>query len=239
MEHYLNGETVTEEKIEATEKMVTSDVANEKNYDKALRIYSGMLVEDPGNPLLYRHRGHRYLSIERYEEAAADISIATKLEPNYWKNWNYMGMINYYLGNYERALTYYDKALEVAGMNSLVSSAMINWEYLCLKHLGRDDDAMKVLKSFPADLEKSLFAYKDLILMNRGLLTRSEVEKKYNDNDSNVYRSTYEYGIAMSYYYEGNVAKAKEILMDMRAKKKDIWFTLGYIAADCELDRIK
>ena len=40
-------------------------------YDEAIRIYSDGLKIFPNEPRLFRHRGHRYISIRKFDEAIA------------------------------------------------------------------------------------------------------------------------------------------------------------------------
>lgn len=238
MKYYLNNEAVTQDKIDDIEKSISADSANKNVYEKAIRIYSGMLVKDPKNSMLYRNRGHRYLSLGNYEQAAADLTIGTMLEPDYWKNWHYLGMISYLVGNYEKALEYYDEALKVSGLYSKFSSPIINWKYLALRKLGRDDEALKTLESFPLDLENCLIGYKEFILMNRGIIHRADIERKCMTDRPIIEAAGYQYAIAMNYYYEGDTVKAKKLLKSLCEKENDIWFSFGYMAAMSDIKDI-
>ena len=45
-------------------------------YKEAIQIYSNGIKKFPNNAKLYRHRGHRYISIRKFDEAIEDYLIA-------------------------------------------------------------------------------------------------------------------------------------------------------------------
>ena len=46
---------------------------------EAIDVYTRGIALYPDNPWLYRHRGHRYLSVREVDRAAADLERATQL----------------------------------------------------------------------------------------------------------------------------------------------------------------
>ena len=51
---------------------------------EAEECYAMAISCDPFNWEYYRHRAHRFLSCWRFEDAAADFVIASRLNPNDW-----------------------------------------------------------------------------------------------------------------------------------------------------------
>jgi hypothetical protein len=49
------------------------------NYNEAIHIYTEGLKKFPNDARLYRHRGHRYISIRKFDEAIADLTKAAEM----------------------------------------------------------------------------------------------------------------------------------------------------------------
>ncbi|MFQ5674631.1 MAG: hypothetical protein ACE5G1_01940, partial [bacterium] len=51
-------------------------------YRDAIEIYSEGIKKHPNNAKLYRHRGHRYITVREFDKAIADLEKAAKLTEN-------------------------------------------------------------------------------------------------------------------------------------------------------------
>jgi tetratricopeptide (TPR) repeat protein len=49
------------------------------DYRTAIAIYSEGIEKHPTDPRLYRHRGHRYISVRRFDAAIADLERAASM----------------------------------------------------------------------------------------------------------------------------------------------------------------
>lgn len=116
--------------VEAIEASISADDANREVYEQAVREFSLLLNKAPFHRLIYRHRGHRYLSLGCVEQAVADLGLSTRMEPEFWKSWDLLGMAYYYLGDFEKALTYYQQGLNVTGLKSKFTAPLVYWSYL-------------------------------------------------------------------------------------------------------------
>ena len=47
-------------------------------YEEAVAVYTDGLRKHDGNPILLRHRGHRYITLRRFDDAIADLSRAAQ-----------------------------------------------------------------------------------------------------------------------------------------------------------------
>jgi tetratricopeptide (TPR) repeat protein len=119
----------------------------------------------PDNAWLYRHRGHRYISVRELDRAIADLERATvltqgradEIEPDGQPNARntpigtlqsniayHLGLAHYLKGDFGRAIGVYRRELAKAGNDDRrVSTA--HWLYMSLRRSGRDDDAAEVL----------------------------------------------------------------------------------------------
>lgn len=87
-------DTVEEnDKIKAAREAVAADPTNAEKYmalglalrgqmffREALEAYSIGLTYDPFMSLLYRHRGHAYVNLGQYQEAAADFEMGLRID---------------------------------------------------------------------------------------------------------------------------------------------------------------
>ena len=99
-------------------------------YHDAIDIYSKGIATHPNYPKLYRHRGHRYISIREFDKAIADLEKAARLtenmpdeiEPDGAPNkhniprgtlkfniWYHLGLAHYLKGDLENAMGAYLK----------------------------------------------------------------------------------------------------------------------------------
>ena len=53
-------------------------------FREAIECYTMGLVYDPFDAMLYRHRGHRYLSIGEVENFMSDCMMCLRLDPTNW-----------------------------------------------------------------------------------------------------------------------------------------------------------
>jgi tetratricopeptide (TPR) repeat protein len=161
-------------------------------YRQAIDLFSQALERHPKEPRLYRHRGHRLITVRRLDEAIRDLRHATTLisatpdevEPDGMPNasgiptstlqsniWYHLGLAHYLKGELEPALAAYRRCMEVSN-NPDMKVATSHWLYLTLRRLRRDTEAAEVLRPIRADwivLENE--GYFKLLLLYKGELT--------------------------------------------------------------------
>lgn len=224
-----------EQNIELIEEGIKKDMGNREIYQQAVLDCSLMMEREPFNALLYRVRGHRNLSLSNVELAIADLTMSTRIDPAYWKNWDLLGMAAYYLGDYEKAVHYYNRGLDVTGYDDPYTAPLLNWKYLALCHLGKREEAetQQLLTHIDPEDNDPKSIYKNLILLHRGIRSDEDIWELTKANEAFMLASL-GYGVVMKHYYSGDKAKAKEILDDILARTED-WYTWGHKA--CEFDR--
>lgn len=237
-----------EQKIEEIEAHITADDADPAVYEQAILDFSMLLNKQPFNSHIYRHRGHRYLSLGHVEQAVADLSLSTRMEPEFWKSWDLLGMAYYFLGDFEKALTYYRQGLQVTGPKSKFTAPLTYWSYLSLCRLGRKDtdEAQRMLHLVGAEDLATKSLYLCLLQLLRNECTVQDIydiEEEYERTErtpcGNVdyLTGTYGYGIAMKYYLDGQKDKARDIMEDIVKAGRD-WNAWGHIACQKDLTRL-
>ncbi len=161
-------------------------------YHQAIAVYTDGLSRHPDSYKLLRHRGHRYLTVRRLDDAIADLDRAGRLilgvpdeiEPDGLPNarsiprstshsniYYHLGLAWYLKGRFEQALAAYRRCLEYSA-NDDMRCATSYWLYLTLRRLGRAREAAAVLEPIGADMDIiENFTYQELLMMFKG--TRS------------------------------------------------------------------
>jgi len=224
---------------------------------EAIAVYTDGIAAHPDDPWMYRHRGHRYISVREFDNAIGDLERAAALvegkpdivepdgQPNaanqpigtLHSNINYHLALAYYLkGDYEKALPVYRRELETAN-NDDRRVSIAHWLYMSLRRLGRDAEASEVAAQFTPQMNViENGTYHDLMLMYRGLKSADSVLTVGPAGEMSVTDATAAYGIANWHYYNGRRDTAEGIWRRIIAGGQ--WGAFGYIAAETELARM-
>ncbi|MBT5765258.1 MAG: hypothetical protein HOI58_00220 [Kordiimonadaceae bacterium] len=223
------------------------------DFREAIKIFSEGMLDNPNDPQFLRHRGHRYVTIREFDRAIADLEKAgemikgksNKVEQDGAPNefgipvstlhgniYYHLGLAYYLKHDWENAKRVYDLDLDVA-TNDDNRVSITHWRYMIRRRAGETHDAAKhVLDVINKDMK--IFenhTYHKLTLFYKGELTESEISEGIDLEDSADAATAY--GLANWHYYNGDEAKAKEMLQSMMKAKA--WGSFGYIAAEADL----
>ena len=204
-------------------------------YHEAIDVFSGGIKNFPDFSMLYRHRGHRYISIRKFDKAVLDLSRAAELNPRDFDIWYHLGLSHFLNGDFEKALSAYESCLDVSEDDES-KVAVSHWLYMTLRRLERLDDAVKVLNNIieGMDIEENR-SYYDLLNFYKGKKSEEDI---FNIKDaSDLELATIGYGIGCWYLYNGDEATAKTYFE--RIVETKYWPAFGFIAAETELFRMK
>jgi len=225
---------------------------------EAIDVYTREIELHPENPWLYRHRGHRYISVRELDKAIADLERATALtvgkpdsvEPDGQPNPQntpigtlhsniayHLALAHYLKGDFARAIPVYRKELaDARNDDRRVSTA--HWLYMSLRRLGRDAEAAEVLKPIRRDMNViENDTYRDLLLMYKGELPPDSVLKVGPNGEMSVTDATGAYGVGNWHLYNNRRADAERVFRQIVAGGQ--WGAFGYIAAEAELARMR
>jgi tetratricopeptide (TPR) repeat protein len=220
-------------------------------YSQAIGIYTEGIKNFPQDARIYRHRGHRYLSIREYDKAIADLEkaadliqgTADQIEPDGLPNaqniplsslhsnvWYHLGLAYYLKHQYEKAYEAYLKCRD-SGSNydNIVSST--HWLYMIQQRLGNPKKADSLLA--PIQKERAVIenqSYADLCRLYKGWLSPDSLLQASPGNPSN---DAVNYGLANWYLYQGDSAKAKQLMEALVEGKA--FTSFGYLAAEKDL----
>lgn len=222
-------------------------------YREALAIFTEGIVKHPDDARMYRHRGHRYITVRELDRAVSDLSRAAALtigkpdevEPDGIPNarnvptstlqsnvWYHLGLAHYLKGDFERALAAYREAMRVS-RNPDMLVATSHWLYMTLRRLGRAGEAEAGLAPISRDMDIiENDAYHRLLLLYKGELSPDSLAPSgaHALNDASV-----GYGLGNWHLYNGRRDEALAIFRRVLAGGN--WPAFGYIAAEAELAR--
>jgi tetratricopeptide (TPR) repeat protein len=228
-------------------------------YRDAIRIFSAAIEKHPSDARMYRHRGHRYISVRELDNAVADLSKAATLvegrpdevEPDGQPNakniptstlktniYYHLGLAHYLKGEFAPAADAYRLCM-THSKNADMQVATAHWQYMTLRRLGREAEAAAVLAPITADMAViENDSYHRLLMMYKGataagvLLDASTAEA--------LDAVTIGYGVANWHLYNGRKEDARAILANLVDKYAETqWAGFGYIAAEADLARLR
>jgi tetratricopeptide (TPR) repeat protein len=223
-------------------------------YQDAIAIFTEGIKLHPTNAKLYRHRGHRYITLRQFDKAVEDLEraavlirgVADEIEPDGMPNnyniptsttnsniWYHLGVAYYLKGDYARAAHAFRQCLTFSTNDDMLC-ATTDWLYMSLRRLGARTEAEKVLEPIHGGMRiLENHAYHNRLMMYKG---KREPESLLPETADDLALATQGYGVGNWYLVNGKKTKAKEIFE--RVVGGAFWPAFGYIAAEVELARM-
>ncbi|MEQ1924026.1 MAG: tetratricopeptide repeat protein [Pyrinomonadaceae bacterium] len=226
-------------------------------YKDAIGIFTRAIKRWPDDARLYRHRGHRYITLRCFDDAIADLEKAAKLvkgkpdvvEPDGIPNakniptstlqsniWYHLGLAYYLKGDMKKAAFAYSECMKVSKNNDMLA-ATSHWFYMTLRRSERNGEAAKLLLPFDGDFELiENDDYLKLLRLYRGEIRPDTLENELGEKAETLGNASLGYGFGNWYLYNGDTSKAIVIFKKITAGNQ--WSSFGYIAAEAELKRL-
>jgi len=207
----------------------------------------------PDSPHLLRHRGHRFITLRRFDDAVADFERAIALirgtpdeiepdglpnvhnEPRSTLHTNihyHHALALYLLGRYDRAAEAW-RACWRASTNDDMRVAAGYWLYLAARRAERTDLAEWVLQQIDHEMDViENQTYHRLLRLFKGDVEIAELSGGERD-ELGIDDATLGYGIGMYHHLQGEPDRAREIFR--RITESTNWAAFGHIAAEVEL----
>ena len=225
-------------------------------YRDAIEIFSEGIEKHPDDARMYRHRGHRYITVREFPKAIADFSKAAQLvagkpdqvepdgQPNarntptstLQSNIHYHLALAHYLSNdLAKATESYRKCLEVS-KNPDMLVATTYWYYLALARQGKTREAEALLAPITAGMDIiENGSYHKLLRMFKGELT---AESLLAPGAAGLDAVTTRYGIAAWHLANGRRDAGMALLREIVDRYAQQWPAFGYVAAEADLARL-
>ena len=226
-------------------------------YKEAIMTLSAGIQRFPDDARMYRHRGHRYITLRCFDNAIRDLEKAASLikgkpdevEPDGLPNarniptstlqsniWYHLGLAYYLKGDFERALNAYNEAEKVS-RNPDMLVATKHWQYMTLRRFGRRDEASAAVKNISDDLDIiENQDYSKLVKLYKGTASGDALLKEFEASADSVSKASLGYGLGNRWLYHNRPTEANEIFRKIVAGNQ--WASFGYIAAEQELARV-
>ena len=227
-------------------------------YRDAIDIYTAAIVRHPADARLYRHRGHRYVSVREFDKAIGDFTRAAELvanrpdevEPDGQPNaknvptstlktniYYHLGLAHYLKGDFAKAAGAYRLCMEHS-KNADMQVATAHWQYMTLRRLGRQAEAAQVLEPVTADMNIiENGSYHRLLMMYKGAVEPDAVLQASKAESLDAV--TIGYGVANWHLYNGRRDAARELLATIVQQNVTQWPAFGFIAAEADLARMR
>lgn len=227
-------------------------------YREAIDIYTRGIELHPDDARLYRHRGHRYISVREFDRAIEDFQRAVMLiagtedrvEPDGLPNargiptstlhfniWYHLGLAHYLLGDLEGALEAWRACLGVSRSEDS-QIATTYWLNNTLRRLGAEGRADELLTWVSEELDViESTAYLDVLLLYKGERTPEDLLGP-SGSDATLQSTTTAYGVAVWHWVNGRSDEAMA-LWERVLTNTDQWAAFGYIASEADLARAR
>ena len=225
-------------------------------FREAIAVFSMGIEKFPEDPRMYRHRGHRFITLRFFDQAINDFEKAAELiegkkdeiEPDgipndrgipvsslHFNIWYHLALAYYLKEDFEKAQHAYEMCMKASEIDDkLIATA--HWYYMTLRRLGRKAEAERILEKIHRDMDiiENIHYYKCL-MMYKGEKTPKDLMREAHDM-GDLGLVTIGYGVANWYNYNGEQKEAEEILKEIVSV--DGWAGFGYIAAEADLYHI-
>jgi tetratricopeptide (TPR) repeat protein len=224
------------------------------NYRQAIRIFTGGIAKHPDDARMYRHRGHRYISIRDFDRAIQDLETASRLiegtaneiEPDGLPNalnipvsslhgniWYHLGLAYYLKQDWDNAFRAFQAGFDT-GRNDDNIVSTTHWRFMILRRSGKPAEAAAVLDDIRADMNViENTVYHRLCLFYKGEIS---IDEFTTDGSDTATDSAAAYGIANWYFYNADRQEAERRLREHL--KSDSWVAFGYIAAEADISAL-
>lgn len=225
-------------------------------YRDAIAAFTEGIQKHPADARMYRHRGHRYITVREFDRAVADLTKASELiagrpdriEPDGQPNarniptstlntniFYHLGLAHYLRGEFTSALDAYRECIRFS-KNPDMLVATTHWLYMTLRRLDRPGEARQALEPISAEMEIiENTSYHRLLMLYKGATKPDALTSSLADGSLDAV--TIGYGIANWHFYSGRRDQAFTAFREIVDKHQNQWPAFGYIAAEAEVAR--
>lgn len=202
-----------------------------RQYREAIQTFSRGLTIAPENAMLYRWRGHRYLSVRETARAEADFQRGLALDSANYGIWYHYGVLRFLRGDFADAATAFARAQPLAPDAGELAGAT-DWLWMSLARAGRRAEGDAMLQRRPDSLETNN-AYRQRLRLYRGEIGPDSVLTPADTSDVAV--ATLSYGVGNWYLVRGDTVQARQWFERVIASGG--WPAFAFMAAEAELRR--
>jgi len=204
-----------------------------RQFREAIQTFSRGLAIEPNNPMLYRWRGHRYLSVRELDRAMADLTRGFQLDSTNYGVLYHLGIVRFARGDFAGAADAFSRAQRRAPEAGELAGST-DWLWMSLMRAGRAGEARAMLERRPDSLPVAN-AYARRLKLYRGEIGPDSVFTPADTADVQV--ATLSYGLGNWYLVRGDTARASQWFD--RSVRSGGWPGFGFIVSEIELRRLR
>jgi tetratricopeptide (TPR) repeat protein len=201
-----------------------------RQFREAIATFSRGIAIAPNDPMLYRWRGHRYLSVRDFDAALADLTHGFRMDSTNYGILYHLGVLRYALADFDGAADMFRRAQPRAPDAAELAGAT-DWLWMSLSRAGRGREAKAMLDRRPDSLPTTA-AYAQRLRLYRGEIGPDAVMTAADTADVQV--ATLSYGIGNWYLIRGDTATARSWFE--RSVASGGWPGFGFIVSELELN---
>jgi Flp pilus assembly protein TadD len=207
--------------------------AGARQMREAVQTFTRALAIAPTDPMLYRWRGHRNLSIRQLDAAMADLTRGYGLDSTNYGILYHLGVLRFVRGDFNAAADAFARAQPRApDAGELAGST--DWLWMSLQRAGRAGEAAAMLARRP-DTAATTIAYAKRLRLYRGEIGPDALFAPSDTGDVEV--ATLSFGLGNWYLVKGDTARARAQFE--RSIRSGGWPAFGFIASEAELARLR
>jgi tetratricopeptide (TPR) repeat protein len=204
-----------------------------RQFREAIQTFTRGLKIAPNDPVLYRWRGHRYLSVRELDRALDDLTRGSRLDSTNYGIWYHLGIVRYARGDFARAADAFARA-QPRSPDAGERAGATDWLWMSLARAGRAGEAQAMLDRRPDSLPATN-AYAQRLRLYRGQVGPDDVITAADTGDIAV--ATLSYGVGTWYLVQGDTARARAWFE--RSVGSSGWPAFGFIVSEIELRRLR
>ncbi len=204
-----------------------------RQFREAIETFTRGLAIAPEHALLYRWRGHRYLSVREFDRAMDDLLRGNRLDSTNYGVWYHLGIVRYTRGDFNGAADAFQHA-QPGAPDAGERAGATDWLWMSLSRAGRTAEARAMLDRRPDSLPVNN-AYAQRLRLYRGQIGPDEVITPADTTDVAV--ATLSYGVGNWYLVRGDTARARDWFE--RSVRSGGWPGFGFIVSEVELRRLR
>ena len=205
--------------------------AGARQMREAVETFTRALAVAPNDPMLYRWRGHRNLSVRNFDAAMADLTRGYGLDSTNYGILYHLGVLRFVRGDFNAAADAFARAQPRAPDGGELAGAT-DWLWMSLMRASRASEAAAMLARRP-DTLPATNAYVKRLKLYRGEIGPDVLIAPTDTGDVDV--ATLRFGLGNWYLVKGDTARAQEEFRKSIASGG--WPAFGFIASEAELTR--
>ena len=232
-----------------------------RRFNSAIEMFTRGIEKHPNEARLYRFRGHRYLSLRRFDDAVRDLERAVALDSTNYDVTYHLALAYYLTQRYadaasaiERCMAFADnpkwQAVEEARVNPIwyrscmsvktdddARVAMLDWRYRALRRAGKHADARRLARAVSEGWSaQENTPYYRALLFYRGIRDETSTLDSLSAAGELSF-VTGAYGVANWHLMEGDTARARALFKQIVGGGQ--WPAFGFIGAEVDLARMR